>query len=80
MGIKAYIVEHKGAKLQGCNEFFDFITEHFRNDEGEIYIETQTWKDLMEDCLDIATRWPDEVKEVEQDLVENNGCLTYAFF
>lgn len=81
MGVSAHIVEFKNAHLQGCDEFFDIITNRFENDEREIYIEMQTWKDFLEsDTSNIIARFPEEVKEVEQDLEENNGCLTYAFF
>jgi hypothetical protein len=79
MGTIAHKVHYDTAKLGGGSDFFDIIEQHFKNDEGEIYIETHSWEDFLKGT-DTKERFPEEVKEVTQDLQDENGCLTYAFF
>ena len=80
MGMSAYIVNWKNAKLGGHSEFYDLIIKNFENEEGENYIETHSWIDFLEGNPDIAAKFADEVKEVGQDLEDNNGSVSYAFF
>ena len=79
MGMKAYIVNLEEARLGGGRDFYDIIEKHFTNDEMEVYIEFQAWKEFVEEHPDIAEKFKDEIAEVFQDLLENNECITYRF-
>jgi len=80
MGCRAHIVKFESAKLEGSSDFFDLLERHFKNDEGEVYIEQHIWDDLLKDRPSIRTQFPNEIKEVQEDLTAEGGCLTYAFF
>ena len=80
MGRNAYIVKWDSAKLGGDSEFYDLIIKHFENGEGENYVTQENWEDFLENHPEIAEKFPEEIKEVQEDLTANNGSVSYDFF
>ena len=80
MGIKAYIVSYEECRLGGGSDFYEILEKHFTNDEGEVYIDIERWKEFIEEHKDVIEKFKTEVSEVWLDLYANNGCVSYAFF
>jgi len=79
MGIQAHLIEYKNCNLGGGADFFDILEKHFQN-EHEVYIDIVNWKSLMKAKPEIKEKFPEEVKAVELDLEQEDGCVSYVFF
>lgn len=79
MGLSVYIIKLEAAQLEGNVEFCELLEKHFTNDNNEVYIETQTWEDLINDHPEIEEKFPLEVKDLKKDLENNGGAISYSF-
>jgi len=49
MGMDAYIVKYERSGIPRNYKFFEQVLEHFRNDDGMIFIDREAWKEYKEE-------------------------------
>jgi len=80
MSNSAHLVEYKPARLGGSQELYDILLIWFDNGDNQAVITKDTWERLLEIKPELKEEYPNETKEITQDIEENGDQVTYEFF
>jgi hypothetical protein len=75
MGMDLYLVTYKNAGVPRNYQFFELLEAEFRNDGGNIYIDTERWEDFLLRFGDDRETLKEEFEAIEKLLKENDGSI-----
>jgi hypothetical protein len=75
MGMDAYIVKYERSGIPRNYKFFEQVLEHFRNDDGMIFIDREARKEYLEERPHIKERFPEENAVVTELVSGEDGYV-----